>query len=83
MATGLPVISTGNCGDIVEDQVNGFRIPIRSPEAIAEKIDHIIRHPDILEKLSAGAIATLQRFNLVDYQRRLCRALNLYSPAAS
>lgn len=40
MACGLPVIVTRNAGadDLVVDGENGFLVPIRSPEAIAERI---------------------------------------------
>ena len=39
MACGLPVILTPNTGscDLVEEEINGSIVPIRSPEAIAEK----------------------------------------------
>jgi glycosyltransferase involved in cell wall biosynthesis len=41
MACGLPVIATRNAGadDLILDEQNGFLVPIRSPEAIAEKIN--------------------------------------------
>lgn len=41
MACGLPVITTPNtCGpDILRDGVDGFIVPIRSPEAIAERLE--------------------------------------------
>ena len=77
MATGLPVISTDHCADIVDDGVNGFRIPIRSSEAIVEKISRITSKPEILEHLSTGAVNTSREFNLTSYQAKLCRALNL------
>jgi glycosyltransferase involved in cell wall biosynthesis len=40
MACGLPVIATRNAGaeDLIVDGETGFLVPIRSPEAIAEKI---------------------------------------------
>ena len=40
MACGLPLIATKNAGgdDLIEDGETGFLVPIRSPEAIAEKI---------------------------------------------
>ena len=44
MALGVPVVST-NCGgmpEVLEDGVNGFLVPTRSPEMISEKIIHLI-----------------------------------------
>ena len=40
MASGLPVIATRNAGadDLITDGETGFLVPIRSPEALAEKI---------------------------------------------
>ena len=41
MACGLPVIATRNAGadDVINNGETGFLVPIRSPEAIAERID--------------------------------------------
>jgi glycosyltransferase involved in cell wall biosynthesis len=77
MATGLPVIATDHCGDIVEDGVNGYRIPIRQQEAIATKIHQLTQKPELLTHLSEGAIATSQQYTLSRYQFRLSQALNL------
>ena len=40
MACGLPVVATRNAGadDVIVDGESGFLVPIRSPEAIAEKL---------------------------------------------
>lgn len=41
MGVGLPVIST-NCGgmaEVIEDKVNGWLIPVRSPEEMAESLE--------------------------------------------
>ncbi|NJP09713.1 MAG: glycosyltransferase family 4 protein [Leptolyngbyaceae cyanobacterium RU_5_1] len=79
MATGLPVIATDRCADLVEDGVNGRRIPIREPEAIAEAIRQLWQQPEQLTHLSEGAIATSQQFSLAHYQSRLIGALRLGS----
>lgn len=52
MSCGVPVIATTNTGgaDIIEDGVNGYIIPIRSPEVIAEKLS-ILFHDQL--KLAA------------------------------
>mgnify|MGYP003967849245 CR=1 FL=1 len=48
MACGLPVIVTdyGENRKWVKDEVNGFVIPLRSPETLASKIIHLFRNSD-------------------------------------
>ena len=83
MATGLPVISTDHCGDVVADGVNGYRIPIRDVDAIRECIQRFATSPDLLEQLSVGAIETVEKFRLANYQRLLCTALGIDTDASS
>lgn len=77
MATGLPVIATENCGDIIEDGVNGYRIPIRNSTIIVEKIMELVKHPELLTQLSVGAIATSRLYTLEHYQAQLSHALDV------
>jgi glycosyltransferase involved in cell wall biosynthesis len=60
MACGIPVIATANTGaeDLFTDGVEGFIVPIRSPEAIREKLEWMIDHP--AERAAMGE-AALQR----------------------
>ena len=43
MACGCPLISSTNTGgeDLFSDGVEGFLVPIRSPEAIAERLQQL------------------------------------------
>jgi len=54
MASGLPVVATKIRGlnEIVEDGVNGFLVNPRSPEEIANKINHIIHNNVLSERFS-------------------------------
>ncbi len=60
MACALPLIATRNAGadDLIEEGETGFLIPIRSPEAIAEKIDWCAAHR---ERISGMGIAAQKR----------------------
>lgn len=44
MAVGIPVITTdcGGMSEIIKDSENGFIVPVRKPELIADKIIHFI-----------------------------------------
>jgi glycosyltransferase involved in cell wall biosynthesis len=56
MACGLPVITTRNGpGDIVRDGVDGFFVPIRDPDAIAQRLEQLYRDPGLREQMGANA----------------------------
>jgi len=67
MACGLPVVTT-DCGgmrEAVTDGVEGFVVPVRSPEAIAEALGTLVRNPTLREKLGkAGREKVLKEFTL-------------------
>ena len=58
MACGLPIIATPNTGaeDLFTDGVEGFIVPIRSPEAIREKIEWMIDNPAQRDQMAAAAL---------------------------
>jgi glycosyltransferase involved in cell wall biosynthesis len=60
MACGLPLIATRNAGadDLIDDGATGFLVPIRSPDAIAEKIEWCAAHR---ESISGMGIAAQER----------------------
>jgi glycosyltransferase involved in cell wall biosynthesis len=57
MACGLPVIATRNAGadDLIKDGVTGFLVPIRSPEAIAEKISWCAANRSLISGMGIAA----------------------------
>ena len=54
MSRGLPIIVTRNAGgeDLVVEGQTGFLVPMRSPEAIAEKVNWVADHTDQLQWMS-------------------------------
>jgi starch synthase len=55
MASGLPVIVTENTGaDAVRDGVEGFVVPVRSPEAIAARLEELAS-PELRRRMGAAA----------------------------
>lgn len=59
LSHGLPVIATVNSGgtDLFEDGSTGFLVPIRSPQAITEKLQLLADEPSRVEALSVRAAA--------------------------
>ena len=64
MAHGLPVIATPNCGDVVSEGNDGFIVPIRDPERLAEAIDTIIADRQLQQQMSEAAVQKSKTFSL-------------------
>ena len=68
MACGLPVIVTANGpADIVRDGVDGFIIPARDPEAIAERLERLHRDPALREEMGRNAARRAAEFGWSAY----------------
>ncbi|MEO1349603.1 MAG: glycosyltransferase, partial [Cyanobacteria bacterium J06635_15] len=57
MAVGLPVIGTDHGGipELIEAGVSGFLVPEKDIDAIANKIEYLIHHPEIWPGISRAA----------------------------
>jgi glycosyltransferase involved in cell wall biosynthesis len=54
-AWSLPIITTTFCGKVVEDEKNGWLLPVVTPDAIAQAIRHARQNPKRLQEMSSGA----------------------------
>lgn len=75
LAVGLPVITTPNAGSVVRDGVDGFIVPIRSPEAIAARLTELARDRERLAEMSRNALSRAQDLSFAAYAQRLLAAL--------
>jgi glycosyltransferase involved in cell wall biosynthesis len=64
MAYGLPVITTPCCGDVVGDGADGFIVPPRDAEALAQTLQRYLDQPDLLVSQSAAALVKVKEFTL-------------------
>ena len=79
LACGIPVITTTNTAadDIVINDYNGYVIPIRSPESIADKINYLYKNPEILETMKKNSIESVKNgFTWDDYGNRYAEFIN-------
>jgi len=73
MAHGLPVIATPNCGRIVINGKNGFLVPARDGDALAERILELHRDPGKRESMAREARRTAAGFDLNQLALNLSR----------
>lgn len=73
MACGIPVITTCNTAgpDIVENNVEGFIVPIRDVTALQEKLDWCYRHPLELAEMGKAARRKAEKLTWQSYRASL------------
>src|SRR4029077_11809254 len=73
MAQGTPVITTAHtCGpDVIDDGIDGFIVPVRSAEAIAEKIELLNADRERLTSMKDAARHKAEAHRWETYRERL------------
>ncbi len=80
MTQGMTVIVSDKTGaaDVVQDQVNGFVVPIRSAEAIAQRLTELARDPERLMAVKRAALDSARTHSLETYRRAIVEAVRPY-----
>lgn len=78
MAMGLPIVATPHTAapDLITDGVEGFIVPIRSSEALAERLDLLRRNPDLRADMAARARARAAEFTWEQYGESLAACVS-------
>ena len=67
MASGLPVITTDKCIaglELIENDENGFIVPVDNVQAMAEKINIVLSSEDILTKMSRNSLKKMKDYTI-------------------
>jgi glycosyltransferase involved in cell wall biosynthesis len=77
MACGLPIIVTRNAGgeDLVEDGKAGYLIPIRDPQAIAEKLEILNRDRGLLASMGNAAKEKASQLTWATYRAKIAETV--------
>ncbi|MCX7155361.1 MAG: glycosyltransferase family 4 protein [Rhodocyclales bacterium] len=65
-AAGLPIITTDTpgCRDVVEDGVNGYLVPVRDSNALADALRKVLEAPALAARMgAAGRVKALTEFD--------------------
>jgi len=73
LASGIPVITTPNAGSVVRDGVDGFIVPIRDVNALAEKIAQLADDSGLREQMGHSARARAEQFTWSRFRRGIAR----------
>jgi glycosyltransferase involved in cell wall biosynthesis len=63
MACGCPAIGTTNTGasELITNGVEGFIVPIRSPEVIEDRLQQLADQPELRDRMGQAALARVQQ----------------------
>ena len=78
MAMGTPVIASevGGLAFLIQDGINGFHVPSRDPEALAERIYTLLQDPNCRHQLGVAALAEAKKY---DWSIIVQRMMRVYS----
>ena len=71
MAQGVPVITTTNCGRVVEEGKTGFIVPARDAAALAEAILRFVRNRELLGEMAPNCRKVAATYSIDAYGKRL------------
>jgi glycosyltransferase involved in cell wall biosynthesis len=72
MAHGLPVVATPNCGRVVTDGRDGFIVPARDSQALADALARLNDDRPLLRVMSFNALLTILNYDLPSNARMIC-----------
>lgn len=80
LSRGLPVITTNHSGgsDVLRNGVDGYIVPIRSSESIAEHLEILVKDRKRLNDMKREALVTASRNSWEAYRRRLLDLVRIY-----
>jgi len=74
LACGLPVITTPNCGSVVRDGIDGFIVPIRDSQTLADRIEQLLTNRALRDRMSHNAKERAKQFTWQQYRENLLAA---------
>lgn len=67
MANGLPVITTDRCVaglELVENDVNGYIVPVENSKILAEKIGYVLENDDVRKKMARNNLEKIKDWTI-------------------
>lgn len=73
MAMGRPIITSDapGCRETVEPDVNGFLVPVRDPEALANAMGRFLEHPGLIDQMGRASLDRAQAIYDVNRVNRI------------
>lgn len=80
MATGRPIVTTDapGCRETVEEGINGYLVPLRDSQALADAMERFIVEPDLAQRLGEQSLRIVrERYDVHRVNERILTAMGL------
>lgn len=74
MAAGLPVVTTPNAGSLVRDSLDGYIVPIKDSDSLAERIEYFYKYLPKAEALGESGRERIKPFSWERYGENLVKS---------
>ncbi|MEZ4358519.1 MAG: glycosyltransferase family 4 protein [Eubacteriales bacterium] len=81
MANSLPVITTDNCVaglELVENDVNGYIVPVDNVKELADKINKILSNEDLKNKMAGNSLDKIKSYTIENMVKRHIDVFNQF-----
>ena len=75
MACGLPIITTSHAGSVARDGREGFIVPIRDADTLADRLETLRNDTNLRQEMGQAARQRTVKFTWKMYQENLCKSL--------
>ena len=75
LASGLPIITTNATGSVIRDGIEGFIVPSKDPDALAQRIEELVENRELRNTIAAAAKERAQGYTWDKYAERLLTVL--------
>ena len=75
LAVGVPVITTEAAGSVVRDGIEGFIVPERDPEVLANRIEELVENRELRARMATAARERAKEYTWDKYAERLLEVI--------
>lgn len=79
LACGLPVVTTPNAGSVVRDGIEGFIMPIRDVDALADRLERLRADEQLRQEVGRAARKRAKEFTWDKYGTALAKTISFQS----
>ena len=81
LSSGLPILSTTHTAapDLIDEGIQGYVVPPRRPDLLAERIDWLATHPEHVAEMKIAARKRAEEFDWARFRRGIVQSVSRFT----